>query len=171
MSPNDWLRRLFHGRCDDLVNEMHAGRTHARARVQDLEAALDESAAAHHDAEVALAQAREENDRLAGEAARARAETDQMHATWRDTLLALAALLSGDPDAEARTRALRETGDVQALLAQFFEIGAMRSCLEHTVDCPDADLGEHLEAAARRLIGRTDDRGRELREATKEAVT
>lgn len=167
MSPNDWLRRLFHGRCVPAADH-----TVLEGSYETADAALAESAAAHHDAEVALAQVREENDRLAGEAARARAETDQMHATWRDTLLALAALLGGDPDAEARTRALRENGDVQVLLQQFFEIGAIRSCLEHTVDCPDADLGEHLEAAARRLITNTDARGRELREAAAEgAVT
>jgi septation ring formation regulator EzrA len=178
MSPITWVRERVHRTCTTLITCQHdalvdSAQAHheaeqalvaERARARLLEEVLESVKADREELTERLEAEQTEVGFLGEELARARAEVDQADAARREMVQALAALLGGDPAAQEQTERLREQEDLHVLLDRFFEVGAIRSGLEHLLVCPRSEVGEHLEAAARRLIEHSNDRSRELRE-------
>ncbi len=148
-----WVRERAHRTCTALITAQHD--------------AVVAGAQAHHHTRQELLWARADIARLEGELARARAETDQAWQAQREMVQTLAAALEGAPDTQDRIRHL----GVRELVDRLFEVGAVRSGLEHLVACPHTAGGEHLEQAAHRLLHRAEERSRELRALAAGAVT
>lgn len=162
-SRPSWVRRLVHGPCQSVVDDLYEMHERLEDQYERLEAdhnalataayrtdeALSESAQAHDEAETALNEAR---DRIEVQ--------DQELERMRGLVQALRAALSSSSEGAYQIEAARDEddADLHQLVDRMFELMALRQGLEMLVEDPPPEMATDVIAGAHRLIGRAQER-------------